>query len=81
MSSESEYIADGKSLGYEGGDLRTYVRERKEEYKVSELYRIKLENEERKRTADLEREKRAHERELKSMESELELARIQSDRR
>ena len=71
---ESNFISDGKSLGYAGMELRKYIDERKASFmKEEELRKI-----EDKTKQDIEREVRAHERELRKMEYELEMARIQN---
>lgn len=69
---DSQYIADGRDLGYEGSELRDYVRCCKEEKKLVEA----TEREERRRMEDVQREERVHLRELRQMETEVELARL-----
>ena len=39
MSVESTFIADGKSLGLEGGELMRYIKERKDEFRREEMER------------------------------------------
>lgn len=65
MSQETTYISDGKSLGLEKSELVAYVKKRKEEFAADEVERH---NE--------ERDRRAHERDMKKMETDLAMARI-----
>lgn len=98
MSIDTAFIADGKSLGYGGKDLVVYVDSRKADYRRSEeeeraLRKCQLDYERERESVeqDAEREKRAHERELravelagkkleeerKGQEAQLEIARLQ----
>ena len=63
---ETQFIADGQALGLEKAALQAYVSARKSEAEVL-----------LKRERDAEREKRAHEREMLQLRSELESARMQ----
>jgi len=54
------YIADGQQLGYEGVELRQYVRDRKEEQtKKAEAERARI-AEEKRRAENVERERRGN---------------------
>ena len=67
MSEEAAIIANGRELGYEDGALRDYVSKA-------------LASKEKAILADEQRETRLHERELRKMEIDLELARINAER-
>ena len=64
----SKFIENGKLLGLDGKDLMCYVEA--EEKKFNENIKLRIEQEERKRVADDERDKRAHEREMRKLEIE-----------
>lgn len=70
MTLETEYIKIGKELGYSSDELRKYVKNAVgEERKRIEGERIQKE-EERKANEIIDREKRVHEREMKTFEDE-----------
>jgi hypothetical protein len=79
MSLDAAFIADGMALGYDGTDLRDYVKKCKVEQQTREQQAL----EERRRISDEDRERRLHDRELRELElrkieTDLELARVRS---
>ena len=79
--SESQFIEDGRSLGYSGATLQKYVTDRvRREEERSAKEEERCAKEERRRQEDLERESRLQSREEKKREHELKMAELELEK-